>query len=138
MVLPRGCDLVGLKIGIVRAGIEFLLADNRLLDFLAVGWRMGDDQLSIGEIKLRRTAVVASPWRRRFKLGSMCNCSTPIHGTTLRYRCQVACPSAGMMMRRPTNAGIDPITRPPVTIRPHSAIVSGFLAKAPIDVSTAL
>src|SRR5262245_31913048 len=35
------------------------------------------------------------------------------HSTTLRYRCQVACPSTGMTMTRPRNTGIDPITKPP-------------------------
>src|SRR6185437_7235325 len=61
----------------------------------------------------------------------------PIHGTTLRYRCQVACPSTGMTMMRPRNAGIDPITRPAATIRPQSAIGPGFAATARIDVHTA-
>jgi hypothetical protein len=63
---------------------------------------------------------------------------TPIHGTTLRYRCQVAWPSTGMTMMRPRNAGIDPITRPPATIKPQTAIGPGFAATARIDVHTAV
>jgi hypothetical protein len=33
--------------------------------------------------------------------------------TILRYRCQVACPRTGMTITRPSNMGIDPITRLP-------------------------
>ena len=52
----------------------------------------------------------------------------------MRYRCQVACPSTGMTMMRPRNAGIDPIIRPPATIRPQTAIGPGLAVTALIEV----
>ncbi len=54
--------------------------------------------------------------------------------TTLRYRCQVACPSTGITTERPTNKGKEPISRATATMRPHMAIVIGFARTALIDV----
>src|SRR5713101_6253999 len=65
------------------------------------------------------------------------NRDTSQRGTTLRYRCQVECPSTGRTMSRPTNNGIDPITRPPATISPQMAIGPGFATTARTDVHTA-
>ena len=41
-------------------------------------------------------------------------------------------------MMRPRNAGIDPITKPPATIKPQMAIGPGFAATALIEVNTAV
>src|SRR4029079_4949723 len=43
-----------------------------------------------------------------------------------------------MTMMRPRNAGIDPISKPPATIRPQIAIGPGFAATALIEVNTAV
>ena len=59
-------------------------------------------------------------------------------GTSLRYRCQVACPSTGMTMISPSSRGIDPITRLPATIRPQAAIGPGLFTTARTDVATAV
>src|SRR3954468_13350890 len=56
-------------------------------------------------------------------------------GTSLRYRCQVAWPSTGITTIRPRSAGSDPSTRPPATIRPHTAIGTGSITTAWIDVA---
>ncbi len=54
--------------------------------------------------------------------------------TTLRYRCQVACPSTGIATARPTKNGKEPRNRTPATIMPHSAMGTGFATTALIDV----
>jgi hypothetical protein len=43
-----------------------------------------------------------------------------------------------MTKMRPRKAGIDPITRPPATIKPQTAIGPGFAATARSDVRTAV
>src|ERR1700736_779539 len=58
-------------------------------------------------------------------------------GTTLRYRCQVACPSTGSTMIRPRKNGIDPTSRLAATTNPHKAIGTGFTVTARTDVNTA-
>src|SRR5271166_1240594 len=58
--------------------------------------------------------------------------------TTLRYRCHVACPSTGKTTTNPTRNGTDPRTRPPATISPQIAMMSGFAATARTDVATAV
>src|SRR6476619_3756116 len=74
-----------------------------------------------------------------FQLGTLASTDCDVLGsTTLRYRCQVACPSTGMTMMRPRNAGIDPINRPPATIRPQTAIGPGFAVTALIEVNNAV
>ena len=50
-----------------------------------------------------------------------------------------AAPSCNPMvvfLMRPRNAGIDPITRPPATIRPQTAIGPGFVATIRADMSS--
>ena len=58
--------------------------------------------------------------------------------TVFRYRCQVAWPRTGMTTARPTNRGIDPSTKPPTMISPHTAMVRGFAIVTRTDVQTAI
>ena len=51
-------------------------------------------------------------------------------GTTLRYRCQVACPSTGMTTASPTKAGSEPSARSTATMRPHAAVTTGLIVTA--------
>ena len=50
--------------------------------------------------------------------------------TTLRYRCQVACPSTGITTASPARNGTAPSTSKLTTIKPHSIIVPGLARKA--------
>src|SRR5512147_2743481 len=79
------------------------------------------------------------PSTNPIQLGTLASTDCDVLGsTTFRYRCQVAWPSTGMTMMRPRNAGIDPITRPPATTRPQTAIGPGFAVTALIEVNTAV
>src|SRR5579875_2265321 len=55
--------------------------------------------------------------------------------TTLRSRCQVACPSTGITKTRPNNSGSDPSTRPAAMMSPHRAIGPGFAATVRTEVA---
>src|SRR5208282_4262132 len=56
---------------------------------------------------------------------------------TLRYKCQLACPSTGITTARPMNSGSEPITKSVAIINPHIAIVTGFLSTTLTDVRIA-
>src|SRR5450756_960121 len=57
--------------------------------------------------------------------------------TTLRYRCHVEWPRIGITTVKPRKNGSEPITNKIPTIKPHIAIVIGFLMTARIDVKRA-
>src|SRR5258708_36665274 len=69
-------------------------------------------------------------------MGSSCRGLTS-GSTTLRYRCQVECPSTGITTTSPMNSGREPINKSPATINPHIAIVTGFLSTTLMDVRIA-
>ena len=56
------------------------------------------------------------------------------YSTTLRYRCQAACPITGKATARPMKTGTAPMNRVPAMMKPHIPIIIGFARTALIDV----
>ncbi len=56
------------------------------------------------------------------------------YATTLRYRCQAACPITGKATARPTKTGKAPMNRVAAMMKPHIPIIIGFARTALIDV----